>query len=817
MNRMHIKKAAPYLTSPDIAISSFLTFTFFGYGWTMMYLTNYVAFDFSLKNLIPIGLLLFLAFDLILAVLIHISKRVFRKIIIGMIFAFGLGLYVQGTFLDNDFGLLDGHSIDWSSYSRSGQISLWVWLLCFFATAILIFLIHSGVDIIKRISLALLCVEIISIGTQLVMNGSAFWESEEKKTTPHLHIVTSGEFDLSSENNTIILIVDALDFDYVQEVFNDNDKYKSIFNDFTLFSNVVGEYTNTPVAVPFIVTGNRYMLDKPYKEYLDDAYNHSVIFDALTENEYNIGIYTGNSYVGASEHISNQRMATMKLQHPVQFTILMSKLVSFRYMPQFLKPFFIVDTNSFSDSVAVDNAYYISNFFFKKQLKNKGITTEYADPCFRVYHIVGAHEPYNMSEDTSRCEESTPIAQTKGVFNIINELLNQMRDRQVYERANIIILADHGRFGIKQHPAVFIKRSGESHPLVWNDDPFSYHDNLTPTILSMVYSLGEEDSKENIATSKTFFSANEQNTTRTVFSPISTEVVKDGYYYPLYGYSTSGHASATDEFYMNGELYSPDPNSTGYLIEFGKAITAADFITKPLWGWGINDWDNSRYCIGMSVPFTLRVKDITDDLVLSINVGMGLLFPGEFELYMGSHSLGISRLNSDQGTLQFVIPKEFIRDDGIMPFTLRPVLEDGVAPIEIEQSSTIRCNSIMLEKKNNVPIVYDSYEWHLVPRKLENAEITNNGSVVIHSGGARGGYFLTLPPGDYELIVLGENMDGIQCSIPDTFTIKEPQRTDSEIIIGFSADVLTKSCNFIVLNYGADDAFVEDVILKQVK
>ena len=816
MNRIHIKKTATFLISPDIAVSSFLAFTFFGYGWIMMYLTNYAALDFSLKNIIPTGLLLFLAFDLILAALIHISKRIFRKIIIGIFFAFGLGLYVQGTFLDNDFGLLDGHSIDWSSYSKSGQISLWVWLICFLIAALIGFLVPSGVDIMKRASFVLLCVEIISIGAQFAISGNAFWKSEEKKTTPHLQITSSGEFDLSYEDNTIILIVDTLDFDYVREVFND-DKYKNIFNDFTLFSNVVSEYTFTQMAVPCIVTGNRYTLDKPYKEYLDDAYTHSVILDALSENGYNIGVYTENSYVGASEQIGNQRMATMKLQHPVQFTVLMSRLVSFRYMPQFLKQFFHVDTNSFSDSVAVDNAYYISNFFFQKQLKDKGITAEYANPCFRVYHIVGAHDPYNMAEDSSPCEESTPIAQTKGVFNIIDELLNQMRDKQVYEKANIIILADHGKNGIRQHPAILIKRSGESHPLVWNDYPFSYHENLTPTILSMIHSSGEKDLKESAADSKTFFSINEQSTIRTVFSPISREYIKSGYYYPLYGYSSSGHAGAANEFYMNGDIYSPNPYSTGYPVEYGLAITAADFISKPLWGWGTEGWDNSRYCVGTIVPFTLRMEDVPDDLVLSIDVGMGLLFPGEFELYMGTHSLGIARLNSDQGTLQFVIPKELIREDGMMPFTLRPVLEEGVSPKEIEHLSTIRCNSITIEKKTSDPIICDSYEWHLVPRELKNAEIIQEDSVAIHPGGARGGYFLILPPGDYELVVLGEKMDGIQCSIPDAFTSKELQRTDSEIVIGFSADTLTKSCNFIVLNYGTDDALVEDVILRQVK
>ena len=60
-------------------------------------------------------------------------------------------------------------------------------------------------------------------------------------------------------------------------------------------------------------------------------------------------------------------------------------------------------------------------------------------------------------------------------------------------------------------------------------------------------------------------------------------------------------------------------------------------------------------------------------------------------------------------------------------------------------------------------------------------------------------------------------MEGIQCGIPDEFTTKEPQRTDSEIIIDFSVDTLTKSCNFIVLNYGTDDVTVEDVILRQTK
>ncbi len=65
-----------------------------------------------------------------------------------------------------------------------------------------------------------------------------------------------------------------------------------------------------------------------------------------------------------------------------------------------------------------------------------------------VYHINGAHLPCNLDEYGRFVGDwnSTALEQTKGVFRFLARYLEDMKTIGLYDKTNIIITADHGRF-----------------------------------------------------------------------------------------------------------------------------------------------------------------------------------------------------------------------------------------------------------------------------------------------------------------------------------------------------------------------------------
>ena len=90
---------------------------------------------------------------------------------------------------------------------------------------------------------------------------------------------------------------------------------------------------------------------------------------------------------------------------------------------------------------------------------NDGITVDAGNKTFTLYHMVGAHAPYEMNEqcvDVGETETSLD-KQIQGVFRYINEYMRQMKDKGVYDNSTVIITADHGGYGLYERPAVFVK------------------------------------------------------------------------------------------------------------------------------------------------------------------------------------------------------------------------------------------------------------------------------------------------------------------------------------------------------------------------
>ena len=108
-------------------------------------------------------------------------------------------------------------------------------------------------------------------------------------------------------------------------------------------------------------------------------------------------------------------------------------------------------------------------------------------PCFRFYHITGAHTPYKMNENIQVVPvgQSSEEQQAVGVLKIVAEYLSRLKALGVYDRTTVIVTADHGykqHSSVEQSPLFMVKLSGSSHPFDTSDLPLSFAD--LPDILT---------------------------------------------------------------------------------------------------------------------------------------------------------------------------------------------------------------------------------------------------------------------------------------------------------------------------------------------
>ena len=122
--------------------------------------------------------------------------------------------------------------------------------------------------------------------------------------------------------------------------------------------------------------------------------------------------------------------------------------------------------------------YRIDDDMFFMQLLEEGLKAEAKKPAFRFYHLKGAHSPYILDRKAAPVDEDggTEEEQALGALYIVTEYMRQLKDLGLYDRATVIVMADHGygaHSNMEHCPLFMVKLPGESHDFAVSDMPFS--------------------------------------------------------------------------------------------------------------------------------------------------------------------------------------------------------------------------------------------------------------------------------------------------------------------------------------------------------
>ncbi len=469
----------------------FFAFTLGFYMPSALFLGNINEFKVDYYQIVSLILLCgCVAFVLLFLVGSLIRSTFVFSAFLDIIFAGTLGAYIQGNFLNWNLPKLNGAQIDWLSDKASLWVSTIAWCMCFI---FIFFVRYAKRDWLKKIEIygsALLCaMQFVSLIVLLLTTH---------RTIDNGYATTKkDEFLLSDQENVVVFVVDTLDARWARDLINKDSVYTDLIRDFTFFDNVVGGGAPTILGMPNLFTGKYFdceteSLDQYYKR----AYEASDLFSDFRSNGFGVNLYTSYMYLNHVDvsQVDNMAAANMRIVEPIWYLKHIYKLTAYYAAPYILKGRLYFYSGVFDDGIEVKSIkseenveeYRIDDPAFYRDFVSEGISLTDDKKIFVLYHLFGAHGPYNMDENAQYIEQSAELGdqQIAGVFKIITEYLDAMKKKGVYDNSTIIITADHGGAELYQNPAVYIKRKGETHSeLVVDSSPITFR-NVRATFVS---------------------------------------------------------------------------------------------------------------------------------------------------------------------------------------------------------------------------------------------------------------------------------------------------------------------------------------------
>lgn len=545
-----------------------------------IFYTNKNEFWFGEWDLVPIiiGIAIILFVILILPATLLKDKK--RDGFIKIIFVLTLGLYIQGNFLNFGYNVLDGSAVEWNTMVGKGVINTAIWILIislpyFFSTLKK----EKQFKIFSLIcSIFIVLIEIITLLAIII--GMPKSESDD------IQLVNKEIFNLSKNNNIVVFMSDTFEGTYMNKILDEHEEYKEKLKDFTCFDNCTGVSFYTYSSMPTLLTGIPCKVGNTLKENVEYCFDNSILYKELKANNYNIDIYTEKMLKNNNAYINNLEKvkSTTSLKAKTKISNKMYKYALYRYLPHFLKPNFIVNSDEFYAIRKEDGAlpyfkktYFLDDVAFNTELKGNGITTDIKQNSFKFYQTNGMHQPYNTTENleydysdeyANISEEERRYKEGLSSINLLCNYIDELKEKEIYENTTIIFMADHG-YNNRFYTTLLVKKANDRHDFNISSAPVTLAQDLIPTILNIA-----TDSKKY---GRDFFDYEEDEIrTRQIYDyTYETNLLKAGNNYKVISkmiFETQGLAKDKDSFYLVDEEYENENKQLTEEYRFGDSI-----------------------------------------------------------------------------------------------------------------------------------------------------------------------------------------------------------------------------------------------------
>ena len=479
---------------PGLLVSAAISFLLFLYAPVDLYCANTAEFWFDFSTLLLTAFGMFavsfaaLAIGYLIALLLH--PVVYRIALAGGLALF-VCTYIQGNFMIDKLPPLDGTSIWWGKYDilRKDTLILWAVVL---AVVIMGMCLLRGRKFINAVMFVSGCMTLML----LVTACSTILTSGALHSKLHLHVSVEEEFEMSEDENFVILVLDTADSREFTSLLEEHPEYREIFADFTYFENTTGTYTSTLNAIPFILSGEWYENEGSFQEYLDRVYREAPLWNELRSRGYGIDLYEDDIRAQDESIVDNFDNIYFTKVSPSSYLELAKqelKLVGFRYAPYDLKRYCEIKEVYFNElrvshpQGSDSKAFTADNIAFKDDLAAQGVTMDQMGKRFKFIHLNGAHAPFVYDRDVNYIgvEQGSYRQSMEASITLAAAYIRALKQSGAYENTSLIVMADHGYNGIgekeedflRQAALLLVKGRGEQHDTMQiSEAPISYED-----------------------------------------------------------------------------------------------------------------------------------------------------------------------------------------------------------------------------------------------------------------------------------------------------------------------------------------------------
>ena len=541
------------------------------FGPLELFMTNSSEFWFDFKEMLKISGIMTVVLGVPLFLVGFLLRGKARSLFSALVFILAICLYIQGNFLNIDYGILDGKSVDWNSFVGYAIFDTLFWVVVIVG---LLYLwkkfegIFSKVQVIA--SAFITAMQILTLLVLLVSSSNLFTAENNGR-----YLSTDNLFNVGEEENIVLFVLDAFDEAYLEEIIAaEPDKYKKILDGFTHYTNVAAGGATTNSAMPIILSGQHYPGELTYNEYISATFNSDGFYDELKKNGYSTNIYTSHEFVpySAADLVDNLVTEGYRVNSYTGITKKYGSLTAYKYMPHLMKRFFWIYTGDFEQYKSGGNsgaqAYTTDDAWFYQMLTSAGLS-KVSGKTFTLIHTTGSHPPYNLNEFAQYEEGVTINEKSRGQLLIVEEYLNQMEDLGVFDSSTVIIMADHGQ-EILPRGMMLVKKPYAT-GFTENDAPVSHFD-LHNTFFEL---LGKE-------TGESIFDIKEGVERTRLYYP---QLIEDGSFY-MKEYAIVGNPKDSRNVSETGKVFAPKKESGNYSLgeelTFGADGTANKFAEKGI-------------------------------------------------------------------------------------------------------------------------------------------------------------------------------------------------------------------------------------------
>ena len=406
-----------------------------------------------------------------------------------------------------------------------------------------------------------------------------------------------------------------------------------------------------------MLTGEVFLHQIPYKDYVSQAWNKTPYFKFLKDKNYDVRLYTFSNFAnGAKEWIDNCKEISFSVNRET-FNVYRS-FVLFREVPHHLKKRFVVNSNDLRVPQSRDNHYKTyrkDDIGFYKELK-KGLKIRADKNVFRFYHLNGQHAPYKMNSNIVKVPQTTKLEQTTGSLKIVLQYLAYMKEKNTYDNATIAVLADHGRFGVLTSlPLTMVKQPGERHQKLFINRKAISFSNLWATLLQRF----DKDNKK-LQFGNPFGTVNEK--TRLFYQPVLTENYQDAFK----EYTVTGVARNKSSW-KEGRIFGAETEEVsndyelGTVVEFTQMGDSNKYVKE---GWS-RAFVNNRSIGKKAAKCTFKLKEtITENIVINVWARPYDSVERSVQVFINGKKIGLWKVNRNE-KYSLEINRELITDNTI--------------------------------------------------------------------------------------------------------------------------------------------------------